>query len=156
MQSLKELYKIGMGPSSSHTMGPRKAADAFNRTYPTAESFRAVLYGSLAATGKGHLTDFAIKEAFYPKPVTIEWEYETFLPKHPNAMRFEALDKAIKGPLKDKDILNAVIGTKYQIVGRKQKRTTYDTNLLTDEQREAIKQETSVTVYKISTLEETK
>lgn len=94
MQSLKELYKIGMGPSSSHTMGPRKAADAFNRTYPTAESFRAVLYGSLAATGKGHLTDFAIKEAFYPKPVTIEWEYETFLPKHPNAMRFEALDKA--------------------------------------------------------------
>lgn len=94
MQSLKELYKIGMGPSSSHTMGPRKAADAFNRTYPSAESFRAVLYGSLAATGKGHLTDFAIKEAFYPKPVTIEWEYETFLPKHPNAMRFEALDKA--------------------------------------------------------------
>ena len=94
MQSLKELYKIGMGPSSSHTMGPRKAADAFNRTYPTAESFRAVLYGSLAATGKGHLTDFAIKEAFYPKPVTIEWEYDTFLPKHPNAMRFEALDKA--------------------------------------------------------------
>lgn len=94
MQSLKELYKIGMGPSSSHTMGPRKAADAFNRTYPTAESFRAALYGSLAATGKGHLTDFAIKEAFYPKPVTIEWEYDTFLPKHPNAMRFEALDKA--------------------------------------------------------------
>ncbi len=94
MQSLKELYKIGMGPSSSHTMGPRKAADAFNRTYPTAESFRAVLYGSLAATGKGHLTDFAIKEAFYPKPVTIEWEYDTFLPKHPNAMHFEALDKA--------------------------------------------------------------
>ena len=94
MQSLKELYKIGMGPSSSHTMGPRKAADAFNRTYPTAESFRAVLYGSLAATGKGHLTDFAIKEAFYPKPVTIEWKYDTFLPKHPNAMRFEALDKA--------------------------------------------------------------
>lgn len=94
MQSLKELYKIGMGPSSSHTMGPRKAADAFNRTYLTAESFRAVLYGSLAATGKGHLTDFAIKEAFYPKPVTIEWEYDTFLPKHPNAMRFEALDKA--------------------------------------------------------------
>ena len=94
MQSLKELYKIGMGPSSSHTMGPRKAADAFNRAYPSAESFRTVLYGSLAATGKGHLTDFAIKEAFYPKPVIIEWEYNTFLPKHPNAMRFEALDKA--------------------------------------------------------------
>jgi len=74
----------------------------------------------------------------------------------PLKAEFEALDKAIKGPLKDKDILNAVIGTKYQIVGRKQKRTTYDTNLLTDEQREAIKTETEITVYKINALEETK
>jgi len=94
MESLKELYKIGMGPSSSHTMGPRKAADAFNRAYPAAASFKTVLYGSLAATGKGHLTDFTIKEAFYPKPVEIEWDYATFLPKHPNALRLQALDKA--------------------------------------------------------------
>ena len=72
----------------------------------------------------------------------------------PLKAEFDALDKAIKGPLKDKDILNAVIGTKYQIVGRKQKRTTYDTKLLTDEQREAIKTETEVTVYKINALEE--
>ena len=94
MESLKELYKIGMGPSSSHTMGPRKAADAFNRQYPAAVSFKVFLYGSLAATGKGHLTDFTIKEAFYPKPVEIVWEYNTFLPKHPNALRLQALDKA--------------------------------------------------------------
>ena len=94
MESLKELYKIGMGPSSSHTMGPRKAADAFNRAYPQAESFKTVLYGSLAATGKGHLTDFAIKEAFYPKPVEIEWDYTTLMPKHPNALKLQALDKA--------------------------------------------------------------
>ena len=94
MESLKELYKIGMGPSSSHTMGPRKAADAFNRQYPAAASFKAVLYGSLAATGKGHLTDFTIKEAFYPKPVEIEWDYTTLMPKHPNALRLQALDKA--------------------------------------------------------------
>ena len=94
MQSLKELYKIGMGPSSSHTMGPRKAADMFNKTYPTAESFRTTLYGSLAATGKGHLTDFTIKEAFYPKPVEIEWQPTTFMSKHPNAVRLQALDKA--------------------------------------------------------------
>ena len=94
MQSLKELYKIGMGPSSSHTMGPRKAADLFNKTYPAAESFRITLYGSLAATGKGHLTDFTIKEAFYPKPVEIDWEPATFMPKHPNALRLQALDKA--------------------------------------------------------------
>ena len=94
MQSLKELYKIGMGPSSSHTMGPRKAADLFNKTYPAAESFRTTLYGSLAATGKGHLTDFTIKEAFYPKTVEIAWEPTTFMSKHPNALRLQALDKA--------------------------------------------------------------
>ncbi len=94
MESLRELYKIGMGPSSSHTMGPRKAADAFNRAYPAAVSFKVVLYGSLAATGKGHLTDFTIKEAFYPKNVEIEWQPTTFLPKHPNALRLQALDQA--------------------------------------------------------------
>lgn len=94
MESLKELYKIGMGPSSSHTMGPRKAAENFNRTYPQAVSLRVTLYGSLAATGKGHLTDFTVKEAFYPKPVTILWEPNTFLPRHPNALKLEALDQA--------------------------------------------------------------
>ena len=94
MESLRELYKIGMGPSSSHTMGPRKAADEFNRLYPNAFSFRVTLYGSLAATGKGHLTDFAVKEALYPKPVIISWEAQTFLTKHPNALRLEALDRA--------------------------------------------------------------
>ena len=94
MESLRKLYKIGMGPSSSHTMGPRKAAEDFNRMYPQALSFRVTLYGSLAATGKGHLTDFAVKEAFSPKPVSILWEPTTFLPRHPNALKLEALDRA--------------------------------------------------------------
>lgn len=94
MESIKELYKIGCGPSSSHTMGPRKAADIFNKTYPEAFSFRVILYGSLAATGKGHLTDCTIKEAFYPKPVEILWDYSTLMPKHPNALKLEALDQA--------------------------------------------------------------
>ncbi|WP_428048999.1 L-serine ammonia-lyase [Candidatus Avelusimicrobium caledoniensis] len=94
MESLKELYKIGMGPSSSHTMGPHKAAEEFNRAYPQAVSFRITLYGSLAATGKGHLTDFTIKEALYPKPVSVLWQPQTFLPRHPNALKLEALDKA--------------------------------------------------------------
>lgn len=94
MESLKELYKIGCGPSSSHTMGPRKAADEFNKQHPQASSFRATLYGSLAATGKGHLTDFTIKEAFYPKPVEIVWDHITVKAKHPNALTFEALDQA--------------------------------------------------------------
>lgn len=94
MESLRELYKSGMGPSSSHTMGPRKAADEFNAKYAQAVSFKAVLYGSLAATGKGHLTDFAIKEAFYPKTVEIVWDHKTLMSKHPNALKFQALDKS--------------------------------------------------------------
>ena len=94
METLQELYKIGMGPSSSHTMGPRKAAEEFNRTFPQAVAFQAVLYGSLAATGKGHLTDRALQEALHPKPVSIKWEAHTFLPRHPNALRLTALDSA--------------------------------------------------------------
>ena len=94
METIRELYKIGVGPSSSHTMGPRLAADAFNRAHPDASSFRCVLYGSLAATGKGHLTDFTVKEAFDPKPVEVEFDLKTLMPKHPNALRLQALDKA--------------------------------------------------------------
>ncbi len=94
METLRELYKIGCGPSSSHTMGPRKAADQFNRRWPQASAFRATLYGSLAATGKGHLTDFTLREAFYPKPVDIIFDGETVLKKHPNALTLEALDQA--------------------------------------------------------------
>ncbi len=94
MESLTQLYKIGMGPSSSHTMGPRKAAEQFAAQNPQAASFKVTLYGSLAATGKGHLTDYAIKEGFEPRPVTILWEPSVFLPKHPNALHVQALDKA--------------------------------------------------------------
>ena len=94
METLKELYKIGCGPSSSHTMGPRKAADEFNKQFPQAASFKVTLYGSLAATGKGHLTDFTIREAFYPKPVEILFDEKTLMPKHPNALKLEALDQA--------------------------------------------------------------
>lgn len=93
MQSITQLYNIGMGPSSSHTMGPRKAAEQFAAAHPQAASFRVTLYGSLAATGKGHLTDFAVKEGFEPRPVTILWD-PTFLRKHPNALLLQALDKA--------------------------------------------------------------
>ena len=64
MESIKEIYKIGKGPSSSHTMGPKKAAEMFKGLCPGASSFVVTLYGSLAATGKGHLTDVALKEAW--------------------------------------------------------------------------------------------
>lgn len=96
MESIREIYKIGHGPSSSHTMGPAKAARKFLDRHPQSESFRVILYGSLAATGKGHLTDVAICEAFGTKPVELVWEPDTFLPKHPNALKFEAMDAANK------------------------------------------------------------
>jgi L-serine dehydratase len=93
MESICKIYKIGNGPSSSHTMGPRKAALQFKDKHPAAHHFRVVLYGSLAATGKGHLTDVAIKGAFEPTAVEIVFEPDVFLPFHPNGMLFEAFDE---------------------------------------------------------------
>ena len=75
MKSIKELYRIGTGPSSSHTMGPRKAAEMFVERHPDAASFKVTLYGSLAATGKGHMTDVAIIDTLQPvAPVEIVWQ----------------------------------------------------------------------------------
>ena len=93
MDTLKELFKIGSGPSSSHTMGPQRAAERFKNENPDAESFRAILYGSLAAAGKGHLTDYIIEKTIAPKKVEIVWEEDIIKDFHPNGMKFEALDK---------------------------------------------------------------
>ena len=71
MKSIREIYKIGKGPSSSHTMGPERAARWMREMYPGADSFRVVLYGSLAKTGKGHMTDEGIRKALEPFPVEI-------------------------------------------------------------------------------------
>ena len=93
MKSIKELYRIGTGPSSSHTMGPRKAAEIFLARHRNAASFKVTLYGSLAATGKGHMTDLAINDTLTPvAPVEIVWQPKVFLPFHPNAMTFAAFD----------------------------------------------------------------
>ena len=93
MKSLKELYRIGRGPSSSHTMGPMRAARIFRSEHPEAVSFKVTLYGSLAATGKGHMTDASIiDELESVAPVEIIWEPSVFLPFHPNGMNFKALD----------------------------------------------------------------
>lgn len=92
MQSLRELYRIGMGPSSSHTMAPRKAAQRFSEDNPDAFSYRVTLYGSLAATGKGHFTDQAILDVLGAEKTQIVWQEETVLPYHTNAMKFEALN----------------------------------------------------------------
>lgn len=97
MNSIKEIFKIGCGPSSSHTMGPKRASEIFLSKYPEAKSFTVTLYGSLAATGKGHLTDVAIIRALeQTAPVTLEWEPKTFLPFHPNGMKFQAFDSQEK------------------------------------------------------------
>ncbi len=93
MHSITQLYKIGLGPSSSHTMGPRRAAQEFLQQYPQATGYKVTLYGSLAATGEGHLTDKAILDVLQPSaPTHIVWEPDTFLPYHPNGMTLEAYD----------------------------------------------------------------
>lgn len=91
MKSLKELYRIGQGPSSSHTMGPRRAAEQYLQKHPDAENFRVTLYGSLAATGEGHLTDVAILQVLGRNRTEIVWHPEITLPFHPNGMKFEAM-----------------------------------------------------------------
>ena len=91
MKTLKELFKIGKGPSSSHTMGPQKAAKIFLENNRGASSFEVTLYGSLAATGKGHMTDIAIIEVLeHVAPIRIIWKPDVFLPFHPNGMKFRS------------------------------------------------------------------
>jgi L-serine dehydratase len=92
MESIKDIFRIGFGPSSSHTMGPKQCATAFGEEHREATSFKVILYGSLAATGKGHLTDKAIADALTPKKVEFEWLPDVFLEKHPNALKIIALN----------------------------------------------------------------
>lgn len=93
MKTLKELYRIGRGPSSSHTMGPQHAAEIFLEKCSDAAKYVVTLYGSLAATGKGHMTDQAIGDVLKGHgQLEIRWEPQTFLPYHPNGMRFQAYD----------------------------------------------------------------
>lgn len=92
MESLKELFKIGNGPSSSHTMGPAKAAKIFKNKYKNATSFTVTLYSSLAATGKGHLTDKVLLDVLGRSITKIIFHPEMSYDYHPNAMLFEAFD----------------------------------------------------------------
>ena len=92
MQSLKMLYKIGKGPSSSHTMGPQYAAEYINENYPDAAFVKVILYGSLALTGEGHGTDKVLKETIAaPNEIVLNTE-EKDLP-HPNTLDFVVFDK---------------------------------------------------------------
>lgn len=97
MKTIRELFRIGTGPSSSHTMAPRKAAEMFLERHPDAASFKVTLYGSLAATGVGHMTDIAIIDTLEPTaPVEIIWQPKVFLPFHPNGMTFAAYNQGNK------------------------------------------------------------
>ena len=98
MKSIREIYKIGKGPSSSHTIGPQRAATAYRAAHPDAEAFRVVLYGSLSKTGKGHGTDRVLREVFSPLPTEIVFSAE--MPAdvtHPNTMDFFTLKDGIAG-----------------------------------------------------------
>lgn len=100
MKSIKEIYRIGIGPSSSHTMGPRKAAELYQEKHREATAFRVTLYGSLSATGKGHMTDQAILDVLGKDKTEIIWSKE-FLDFHPNGMKFECKNTSDEADFSD-------------------------------------------------------
>ncbi len=96
MKSIREIFKVGFGPSSSHTIGPVRAARFYLNKHPEALRFRVTLYGSLAATGRGHGTDIAIRKEAGDRNVEIVFKDEETLPRHPNGMLFEMMSSAGK------------------------------------------------------------
>lgn len=109
MESIKEIFRVGRGPSSSHTMGPNRAARIYKEKHPNTKSFKVTLYGSLALTGKGHLTDQTIINELKPAKVEIVWEQNIKKDFHPNALQFEVNQK---GQEADKWLVYSVGGGK--------------------------------------------
>ncbi|MFQ6860223.1 MAG: L-serine ammonia-lyase, iron-sulfur-dependent, subunit alpha [Beduini sp.] len=95
MESLRNLYKIGVGPSSSHTYGPKLAAERIKSLYPNASKIVVTLYGSLALTGKGHLTDYIIQQTLAPIECIFKFKADA-LPYHPNGMMFAVYEEEKK------------------------------------------------------------
>lgn len=85
MKSIRHIFRIGHGPSSSHTMGPQKAAAYLKKQYPLAIAYEVILYGSLAFTGRGHLTDRIIIDTFASIPCQVKFDYKTKV-DHVNTM----------------------------------------------------------------------
>ncbi|MDE5546614.1 MAG: hypothetical protein K2I88_04035, partial [Anaeroplasmataceae bacterium] len=116
MHSIKELFKIGNGPSSSHTIGPLEASKEFLKRYPSADEVKVVLYGSLALTGRGHLTDYIIEKTLLPIPCHIEFDIQTEM-EHPNTMIFNGYKNGeLIGSLK----VFSIGGGAIQIAGEKE------------------------------------
>lgn len=116
MESLFQLYKIGHGPSSSHTMGPEAASKYVLNKHPNFKKAIVTLYGSLALTGKGHLTDYIVLETLKGKDVEIKFDYYSET-KHPNTLKFEIFDEA--DSLVDTIIVYSIGGGSIEIEGVK-------------------------------------
>ena len=116
MKSIQEIFKIGRGPSSSHTIGPERAATLFKNEHPDADGYRVTLYESLSKTGKGHGTDRVLREVLAPKRTEIVFTVESpaDLP-HPNTMDFEALRD---GQVTDRRRVLSVGGGDIRVEGR--------------------------------------
>lgn len=117
MQSLKELYKIGNGPSSSHTMGPKRATEIFKNKYIDADKFKIILYGSLALTGKGHLTDYIIKKTLEGYETEIIFDEQAECIVHPNTFDIIAYKKEKE---LDKWRIYSIGGGTFKIEGKKE------------------------------------
>ncbi len=105
MKSIRDIYKIGKGPSSSHTMGPERAAQLFRQQNPNAEGFRVILYGSLSKTGVGHGTDRVLRQVFSPLPTQIDFSDAVLPGAHPNTMDLIAIRDGKEGkPLRVESI----------------------------------------------------
>ena len=99
MKSIQDIYKIGKGPSSSHTMGPQRAAALFRAEHPDAEAYRVVLYGSLAKTGTGHGTDRVLRETLSPVPTEVIFAEEDPADlRHPNTLDLYAVENGVESP----------------------------------------------------------
>lgn len=119
MESLRALYRIGVGPSSSHTMGPQKAAEIISERYPDAESITVTLYGSLAKTGVGHRTDYIIKKTLSPIKNSIAFDEETTDIPHPNTMKFSV---NVHGTVKEITVVS-IGGGEIRIIGEEAKKS---------------------------------
>ncbi len=118
MKSIREIYKIGKGPSSSHTMGPERAAVLFRQRYPDATSYRVTLYGSLSKTGVGHGTDRVLLDTLGTEKTSIVFSAESWEDMHPNTMDFSAFAEDIEiGHLR----VESIGGGDIRIPGEKKK-----------------------------------
>lgn len=111
MQSLREIYKTGKGPSSSHTMGPERAIKIIRGLYPEADALKVTLYGSLALTGKSHNTDTVIIQTASPLPCEVVWNETAPCDVHPNTMDIEVLKGG--GKIAEKRVYSVGGGTVY-------------------------------------------